>query len=170
MYTVRSASTQKDAKHLETVIFLTVVTFILFIPLKTTIAAANSPVPAVNAADGTGLKGYDPVAYFTDNQAIKGSAKYTLVWKGVTYKFASDYDRQLFKVDPEKYLPQYGGYCAFAMSLDRIADIDPHRWTIVNEKLYLNNGYVAQSLWTVNRSSNIKSADHNWPLYPKQSN
>jgi hypothetical protein len=55
------------------------------------------------------------------------------------------------------------------MSLNRIADIDPARWTIVDGKLYLNNGYIAQSLWSVNKTGNIESADRNWPVYPKQS-
>ena len=75
---------------------------------------------------------------------------------------------QRFKADPEKYLPQYGGYCAYAMSLDRIADIDPYRWAIVGGKLYLNNGFIAQDLWSLNKSGNIVSADRNWPLYPKK--
>ena len=134
----------------------------------TTMAGADSAVPAVNAAEGVGLKGYDPVAYFINGAPTKGSEQYSFAWKGVTYRFASAGNLEKFKADPEKYLPQYGGYCAYAMSLDRIADIDPSRWAIVNGKLYLNNGFVAEKLWSLNKSGNIVSADHNWPQYPKK--
>jgi YHS domain-containing protein len=130
--------------------------------------SSASPVLAVNTKDGFALKGYDPVAYFTIGQPTKGVDQYTYRWQGVTYRFASADNLQRFKADPEKYVPQYGGYCAYAMSLDRIADIDPYRWAIVGGKLYLNNGYLAQDLWSLNKSGNIASADQNWPLYPKK--
>jgi len=74
--------------------------------------SSESPVAHVNATDGVGLKGYDPVAYFTDRQPTKGSSQYSFEWKGVMYQFTSADDLQRFKTDPEKYLPQYGGYCA----------------------------------------------------------
>lgn len=131
-------------------------------------SAGSSPVPAVNAQGGVGLKGYDPVAYFVNGQPTKGDEQYKFVWKGVTYWFASQENLNRFKAEPEKYLPQYGGYCAYAMSLNRIADIDPSRWAVVDGKLYLNNGLLAQSLWSLNKRGNIDSADHNWPNYPKQ--
>jgi len=132
------------------------------------VADSNSPVPAVNAAEGIGLQGYDPVAYFINGAPTEGSERYSFVWKGVTYRFASAENLEKFKADPQKYLPQYGGYCAYAMSLNRIADIDPSRWAIVDGKLYLNNGFVAEKLWSLNRSGNIATGDRNWPLYPKK--
>ena len=131
------------------------------------LADSNSPVPAVNATEGIGLKGYDPVAYFINGVPTKGSEQYSFARKGVTYRFASAGNLEKFKADPEKYLPQYGGYCAYAMSLNRIADVDPSRWAIANGKLYLNNGFVAEKLWSLNKSGNITSGDRNWPLYPK---
>jgi YHS domain-containing protein len=130
--------------------------------------SSASPVPAVNTTDGLALKGYDPVAYFTDGQPTKGADQYGFQWKGVTYRFASAENLQRFRADPEKYLPQYGGYCAYAMSIDRIADIDPGKWAIVGGKLYLNNNLFSQTLWSLNKSGNIASADRNWPLYPKK--
>lgn len=134
---------------------------------NSTFAGAGAPVPAVNAKDGVGLKGYDPVAYFVSGQPVEGSEQYSATWKGVTYRFASADNLSRFKVDPDRYLPRYGGYCAYAMAHDRIANIDPSRWAIVDGKLYLNNGYLAQSLWSLDKSSNIQSADRNWPGYPK---
>jgi YHS domain-containing protein len=131
-------------------------------------ASENSAVPAVNAAAGIGVKGYDPAAYFTFGQPTPGLEQFAYGWKGVTYRFASVENLDRFKADPEKYLPQYGGYCAYAMSINRIADIDPSRWAIVDGKLYLNNNYLSYHLWSLDKSGNIASADRNWPLYPKK--
>src|SRR5260370_8879837 len=101
-------------------------------------AGADSSVPAVNAAEGIGLKGYDPVAYFINGAPTKGSEQYSFARKGVTYRFASAGNLEKFKADPEKYLPQYGGYCADAMSLDRIPATEPSRRATLNRKLSLN--------------------------------
>jgi YHS domain-containing protein len=133
-----------------------------------TSAGSVPPVAAVNTSDGIALKGYDPVAYFTENQPTRGLDEYVYRYNGVTYRFVSAQNLKRFRADPDKYLPQYGGYCAYAMSLDRIADIDPKRWTIVDGKLYLNNGYFSQTLWSLSRSGKIVAADRNWPLYPKK--
>jgi YHS domain-containing protein len=131
-------------------------------------AGADAPVPAVNAQEGICLKSYDPVAYFINRAPMQGSAQYSYVWKGITYRFASGENLRRFKADPEEYLPQYGGYCAYAISIDRIADIDPSRWAIVNRKLYLNNGFLAEKLWSLDRSGNVASGDRNWPLHPEK--
>jgi YHS domain-containing protein len=157
-----------SSKYL-TIASLIVATAVLAaLPVWAVAGSPATPVAPVNTTDGLALKGYDPVAYFTDEHPKKGEDQYSFQWKGVTYRFASAENLKRFKADPEKYLPQYGGYCAYAMSLDRIADIDPHRWAIVGGKLYLNNGFIAQDLWSLNKSGNIASADHNWPLYPKK--
>ena len=157
-----------SAKYL-TIASLIVATAVLAaLPGWAVAGSSAAAVDAVNTADGIALKGYDPVAYFTDGHPTKGEDQYSFQWKGVRYRFASAESLQRFKADPEKYLPQYGGYCAYAMSLDRIADIDPYRWAIVGGKLYLNNGFIAQDLWSLNKSGNIASADRNWPLYPKK--
>jgi YHS domain-containing protein len=126
-----------------------------------------SPVAAVNTTDGVALKGYDPVAYFVSGQPTPGVEPHTYDWKGVTYRFASNDNLELFKADPEKYLPQYGGYCAYAMSINRIADIDPDRWAIIEGKLYLNNNFFAHTLWSVNKSGNIVSGNKHWAVWPK---
>ena len=86
----------------------------------------------------------------------------------MTYRFASAENRDRFTADPERYVPQYGGYCAYAMSIDRIADIDPSRWAIVDGKLYLNNNRLSQALWSVNKRGRIASGDQNWTVFPKK--
>jgi YHS domain-containing protein len=155
-------------RSLAAIPFLLVVVLFVARPGSAVAASEKTPVPAVNAAGGIGLKGYDPVAYFALGQPTPGVDQYTYRWKDVTYRFASAENLERFKVNPEKYLPRYGGYCAYAMSINRIADIDPSRWAIVDGKLYLNNNYLSYHLWSLNMSGSISSADRNWPLYPKK--
>src|SRR5262249_34324926 len=88
---------------------------------------AKSPVSAVNTTNGLGLKGYDPVAYFTTGHPTPGVDAYTYHWKGVTYRFASAESQERFQVDPEQYLPQYGGECAYPTSLHPPPPIRPAR-------------------------------------------
>jgi YHS domain-containing protein len=128
----------------------------------------EGPIPSVNAAAGVALKGYDPVAYFVAGQPVEGSDRFQTVWQGVTYRFASTEDRDKFAADPEKYAPQYGGFCAFAAANDRIADIDPGDWAVVDGKLYLNNNDIAQALWSVDKSGNIVAGDRFWAAVAKQ--
>src|SRR5262249_46545726 len=87
------------------------------------------------------IKGFDPVAYFDSARPIKGSSQYSLHLDGASYRFSTAENLQRFRANPAKFARQYGGYCAYAMSLNRIADIDPARWAIVDGKLYLNNGF-----------------------------
>ena len=129
--------------------------------LLTGVASAASPIPAVNTENGWAIKGYDPVAYFTTGKPTPGMAQFTTTYKGATYRFASAENRARFIAAPEKFVPQYGGYCAYAIALNKIADIDPDEWAIVDDKLYLNNGFLAQSLWSLDRSGNIAKGDHN---------
>ena len=130
-------------------------------------ALAGSPIAPVNSEHGLAIKGYDPVSYFTTGKPTQGLARFSTSYKGITYLFASAENRNLFVEMPEKFLPQYGGYCAFAIALNQIADIEPDQWAIVNNKLYLNNGFLAQTLWSLDKAGNIARGDQNWPLVPK---
>jgi YHS domain-containing protein len=103
-------------------------------------------------------------------EEIYGLAQFSTTYNGVTYRFSSAESRDRFIATPEKFVPQYGGYCALAISLNKIADIEPDQWAIVNDKLYLNNGFIAQSLWSLDKSGNIVRGDQNWPLIPKRGN
>lgn len=141
--------------------------FVLFVGFPSS-ALAKDPIAPVNAENGWGLHGYDPVAYFTVGEPTEGKNEHVHYFKGIAYKFASKDNLELFQTQPEKYLPEYGGYCAYAMALNSLADIDPDRWAIVDGKLYLNNNRFSSALWSINKSGNIESADKNWAAWPKK--
>ena len=112
---------------------------------------------------GLAIGGYDPVAYFTEGKPVEGSGDYTAKWKGADWRFASAANRDMFVAAPEKYAPQYGGYCAYAVAQNSTAKIDPTAWAIVNGKLYLNYSHDIQKTWIANRDAFIVAADKNWP-------
>jgi YHS domain-containing protein len=127
----------------------------------------DTPVPSIDARAGLGLEGYDVVAYFTDHRPIKGSEAYTTEWQGATWQFASAEHRDLFAADPVHYAPQYGGYCAYAVSHGTTAHGDPDQWAVVDDRLFVNNNPIARKLWDSQRSRNIRVGDVDWPLIPK---
>lgn len=109
------------------------------------------------------IEGYDPVAYFTENKAVAGSKDHEFVWKDAKWRFSSAENLSLFKADPQKYAPQYGGYCAYAVAQNDTAGIDPDQFTIVDGKLYLNYNAKIQASWLEQRDTYIEAADKNWP-------
>jgi len=109
------------------------------------------------------IRGYDPVAYFTQGKPVKGSKEYTVSWKGVNWYFSSAANEAAFKSTPEKYAPQYGGYCAYGLSQGHKAPIDPEAWTILDGKLYLNYSKDVKSTWDKDRPKYIQDANTNWP-------
>ena len=130
--------------------------------------AAASPVdPIEKDAKGVAVKGYDVVAYFTQQKPVKGSAAFTHKWMGADWWFASAADRDLFAADPGKYAPRYGGYCAYGVSRGHAVPIDPEAWTIVEGKLYLNYSKGVQKDWSQAIPENIEKADRNWPSLHK---
>lgn len=116
-----------------------------------------------SAFGGVAIEGYDPVAYFTQGKPVEGSSDFTHDWNGATWRFASAENRDMFIADPEKFAPQYGGYCAWAVSQGYTASIDPDAWSIVDGKLYLNYSKGVQSRWENDIAGHISSADENWP-------
>jgi len=109
------------------------------------------------------IRGADPVAYFTDGASVLGSGEYQYEWQGVTWQFSSAQNRAMFASDPDRYAPQYGGYCAKALSEGNLASIDPDAWRIVDGKLYLNYSLDVQQQWMQDVPGNIALADDNWP-------
>jgi YHS domain-containing protein len=107
--------------------------------------------------------GYDAVAYHTQNKPALGTDEFTHMWKGATWRFASKENLDAFVKEPEKYAPQYGGYCAFAVGHGSLASGDPKIWKIVNGKLYLNLNQSVQKSWERDIPGLTKRADANWP-------
>jgi YHS domain-containing protein len=112
---------------------------------------------------GVAVKGTDVVAYFADGRAVPGEREHSFEWKGATWRFASAEHRDLFAANPEKYAPQYGGYCAYAVSQGTTAPIDPEAWKIVDGRLYLNLDRDIQQIWEQDVPGYIAKADANWP-------
>lgn len=120
--------------------------------------------PAWNAdRDGLVLQGYDVVAYAADGAPVRGRHEFEYRWQNVVWRFATAAHRDEFARAPEHYAPQFGGYCAWAVSRGYTADIDPHAWRIVDGKLYLNYSKRVQRMWEHNVQDNIAKGRANWP-------
>ena len=132
--------------------------------------AASVAVPAFakkpyifNGDSEFAINGYDPVAYFTQSQPVEGSMEYQSSHEGANFVFSSSENKAMFDTNPKKYAPQYGGYCAYAVSKGYIATSDPEAWTVHDDKLYLNYSKSVRALWTTRREHHIASANANWP-------
>ena len=134
---------------------------LISVPLGVQQAMATEPV--YQSWRGTAIDGTDPVAYFTQNRPVEGDSDITHDWNGATWRFSSEANRAAFIENPEKYAPQYGGYCAWAVSKGYTASTDPEAWKIVDGKLYLNYSKSVQSQWEQDIPGNIASGDKNWP-------
>jgi YHS domain-containing protein len=121
---------------------------------------------AVNTGrfNDTAIDGYDTVAYFTQNKPVEGNKSHQIKWRDANWYFSSEENKALFLATPEKYAPQYGGWCAYAMSEGDTARIDPDAFIIYNNKLYLNYNKNVQDVWLEEKLSNIKKADHFYPI------
>jgi YHS domain-containing protein len=117
---------------------------------------------------GLGAKGYDVVAYFTEGKPAEGSSRYTVEYGGVKWQFATAENRDLFKAAPAKYAPQYGGFCAWGVSVGKLFDVDPVTgWKIADGKLYLNfNGDIAAT-FSKDTPGFIAKANAHWPQLNK---
>lgn len=139
---------------------LIVAALVLAAPLA---AQAKSPEIYTGLLSSTAVGGYDPVAYFTDGKPVAGKSEFTHQWKGVTWRFATEKNRDLFKAKPETYAPQYGGYCAWAVSQGYTAKGDPNHWKIVDGKLFLNYDASVQRNWEKDIPGHVTNANRNWP-------
>jgi YHS domain-containing protein len=115
--------------------------------------------------DATGLmiRGYDPVAYFKEGRQIPGRLDISVEYGGAKYLFSSTANRDAFNADPEKYVPQYGGYCAFGVSMGKKFDIDPASWRIVDDKLYFNLNPSILEKWSADAKGYINKSEKHWP-------
>lgn len=119
-------------------------------------------------ADGRAIRGFDTVAYFTDQAPIPGDAKYSFVWNGAKWLFANADNLEKFKQSPENFVPQFGGYCSNSMSHGTMMDGDPQAWKIVGGKLYLNSNQKAKTEWEADQDNLIKRGDSNWAEVQKK--
>ena len=137
---------------------------VIVMPAALPAQPAMAAQPAVYTPPFTklALEGYDPVSYFA-GQPAKGDAKFSTTHNGVQYRFASAQNLARFQANPDAFLPQYGGYCAWAVSNGYTAKGDPTAWKVVNGKLYLNYDATVQKRWIADIPGNIAKGDHNWP-------
>ncbi len=125
--------------------------------------SAKKEFAAINVdSENVAIYGYDTVAYFIEGKAMQGKDEFEQVWEGARWKFSSATNRELFKANPERYAPQFGGYCAGGLAVGEYANGDPKLFTIVDGKLYLikNKGY--QTVWRQGPEAAIHFGEYNW--------
>jgi YHS domain-containing protein len=126
-------------------------------------SAIYSQTTTYSSTKGIAIKGYDPVAYFELQKAVEGNKELTFEWSGSKWRFVSQANLEKFKLSPQTYAPQYGGYCAYGCSENHKAPTDPNAFTIVGGKLYLNYNLETREAWLKDTASRIKTADAYWP-------
>lgn len=144
--------------------------FLLVIALLLQGAAVLGQNPAIFSNKKGAVNGYDVVAYFTDAKAVPGDAKYVADWNSVKWYFSSKEHLEAFRSEPEKYAPQFGGYCAYGTSQGYKVPTSPDAWTIVDGKLYLNYSTEVKKRWSKDRDALIEKANSNWPTLKNSTN
>jgi YHS domain-containing protein len=135
--------------------------------LIATCSMAISLCPAVAQTSPVAIKGYDPVAYFTDGKPVRGLPEIDYEWDAHRYHFATAQHRDLFKADPARYAPQFGNFCAMALSKGEFVIADPENWQINDGKLYVFGKPAGPELFRKDLAANIDKANGNRPLLPK---
>lgn len=138
----------------------TVLSFLLILM----ICMAHAQQPEVFSKGNKAIRGYDPVAYFTDSKPMMGLDQFKLSYEGANWYFSSQKNLDLFQSNLSKYMPKYGGYCAFGLAGGYKAPVSPDAWKIVDDKLYLNYSKKVQEDWLADQAEMIKKADENWPI------
>jgi YHS domain-containing protein len=128
-----------------------------------TVAHVHAEKPAWYLSGGLALGGYDAVSYFIDSRAVKGEERFEVEWNGARWRFASAEHLERFKAEPARYAPQFGGYCAWAVSRGYTASGDPTAWSVVDGRLYLNYSASVRSMWEKDKPGNIAKGNANWP-------
>lgn len=131
-------------------------------------ATAADPVNKLDSKSGAAIKGYDPVAYFTQGRPVAGKPEHSVMHNGARWQFSSAEHKALFEQDPAKYAPAYGGYCAFGVAAGYLVKIEPDAWAIRDGKLYLNYDKSVQKQWERDPGQQIRAADANWPKLVSQ--
>ena len=136
---------------------------LVFVFAIVTACTRATEVKEVFVDSGEAIRGYDPVAYFKEGKPVEGRDELSFEWKNASWKFSSPENLKDFQNAPEKYAPQFGGYCAYGVADAHKAPTSPDAWTIVDGKLYLNYNTEVRDLWRENQAEFIDTAIRNWP-------
>jgi len=126
------------------------------------------PESISKTVDNLAIEGYDAVAYQTAEHAFKGNSQYEFYWNGAKWLFVSKENQERFASDPDRYAPQYGGYCAWSVSEDKVMKADPSVWKVVDGKLYLIQSDMVREIWEKSQPELIKKSNENWIKMNKQ--
>lgn len=133
-----------------------------------TLAGGYAAAEQINKTKkGVAVDGWDVVAYFTQSKPLEGKPEFTVEYKGAKWQFANAEHRDLFKAEPAKYAPQYGGFCAYGVAHGHLPEIDPTAWKILDGKLYLNYSPSVQKKWEADIPGWIAKAEEQWPKISK---
>jgi YHS domain-containing protein len=142
--------------------FLYLMTLVGIVAAFAACSRTESAVGINTDPNGLALRGFDAVAYFAVENAVKGDGKYEYVWNGAKWLFASEENMKKFQANPDMYAPQFGGYCSYAVSKGYTANGDPEAWKIVDGKLYLNYSPEVKKLWEQDQQKRIIEGEKNW--------
>ena len=129
------------------------------VPLR----AAHAAAPEIFATGSVAIHGYDPVGYFDQSAPVEGSDRYQLKWMGAVWRFASSENMYAFEMNPHRFAPRYGGYCAYAMAQGAVATTVPEAWTVHEGRLYLNFSTGVRQIWQQDIPGHVASANGPWP-------
>ena len=153
------------SENLVNALLKAIITIGIFLAMLTAAYSQKQEGKYFNNLDSKGIiiDGYDPVAFFTDNKPVKGDSQFHYTYQDAIYYFSSQEHLDLFKSSPEKYKPQFGGWCAYAVSLGRVAPIDVNTFSIVNGRLVIQHNQRAVNGWNKDVQGNLALADKYWP-------
>jgi YHS domain-containing protein len=137
--------------------------FVLLLLIPSAVNAAEKDPIYTGLFNNLAVSGYDTVAYFTEGRPVKGDRRFSTRYQGAEWRFSSQQNLELFLGDPQAYAPQYGGYCAYAVSQGETASAEPDLWTIHDGKLYLNYNRRINTTWREDMEAFIEQADQAWP-------
>ena len=146
--------------------FYSLVFLLVILTSSTPLYATNGT--NIDSSNGLAIHGYDPVAYFTESKPVEGKPEFALKHQGNQWVFSSEKNKNTFLKNPDAYIPQYGGHCAYAASKNALANTDPFAWTVHNKRLYLNYSIGTREVWLKQRDTNIVDADGFWLELMKQ--
>jgi len=164
-FRVRAQYLRELSENIVNAILKAIITIGIFLAMITAAYSQKHEGKYFNNLNDKGviLDGYDPVAFFTDSKPVKGDQQYQYTYENAIYHFASQEHLDSFKSSPEKYKPQFGGWCAYAVSLGRVAPIDVNTFSIVNGRLLIQHNQRAVNGWNKDVQGNLALADKYWP-------